>query len=85
MIIVMGKQDIIPTCIPSKDYDKENSAHKAVTTYLAAGVPAHKLVVGLAFYGRGGVVETVDDRGFNQKINATFRVGGWVYFISKTA
>lgn len=64
---------------PSKNYDKENSAHKAVTTYLAAGVPAHKLVVGLAFYGRGGVVATTDDRGFNQQINSTFRVGGYTY------
>lgn len=74
-----GKAGHHTNLFPSKDYDKENSAHKAVTTYLAAGVPAHKLVVGLAFYGRGGVVATVDDHGFNQKINSTFRVGGYTY------
>lgn len=64
---------------PSRDYDKENSAHKAVTTYMAAGVPAHKLVVGLAFYGRGGVVASTDKRGFDQKILSNFRVGGYTY------
>lgn len=64
---------------PSKNYDKENSAHKAVTTYLAAGVPAHKLVVGLAFYGKGGLVDSVADRGFQQKYNGNFRVGGYTY------
>ncbi len=52
---------------PSADYDKENSAHKSVTTYMAAGVPAHKLVVGLAFYGRGGVVGNTDNNGFKQR------------------
>jgi chitinase len=64
---------------PSVDYDKENSAHKSVTTYMAAGVPAHKLVVGLAFYGRGGIVEKTDNRGLNQKISGAFRVGGYSY------
>ena len=64
---------------PSKDYEKENSAHKAVTTYLAAGVPAHKLVVGLAFYGKGGLVDSVTNRGFAQKYTSNFRVGGYTY------
>ena len=64
---------------PSADYDKENSAHKAVTTYMAAGVPAHKLVVGLAFYGRGGVVGNTDNHGLNQKIVSPFRTGGYTY------
>lgn len=64
---------------PSKDYNKENSAHKAVTTYTAAGVPAHKLVVGLAFYGKGGVVGTTDNRGFEQQYVSNFRVGGYSF------
>lgn len=63
----------------SRDYDKENAAHKAVTTYRAAGVPAHKLVVGLAFYGRGGVVESTADHGRYQKIVSPFRAGGYTY------
>ena len=66
---------------PSADYDKEHSAHKAVTSYMAAGVPAHKLVVGVAFYGRGGVVGTTDHHGFNQKIVSTFRIGGGYTYI----
>jgi chitinase len=66
---------------PSADYDKEHSAHKAVTSYMAAGVPAHKLVVGLAFYGRGGVVGTTDKHGFDQKIVSNFRIGGGYTYI----
>jgi chitinase len=66
---------------PSSDYKKENSAHKAVNTYMAAGVPAHKLVVGLAFYGRGGVVGTTDGHGLNQKIVSNFRIGGGYTYI----
>lgn len=64
---------------PSKNYDKENSAHKAVTTFMAAGVPAHKLVVGLAFYGKGGTVDSVAGHGFQQKYTGNFRVGGYTY------
>lgn len=66
---------------PSADYDKENSAHKAVTTYMAAGVPAHKLVVGLAFYGRGGVTGTTDQHGLHQKIVSNFHIGGGYTYI----
>ncbi|RZK37464.1 MAG: glycoside hydrolase family 18 protein [Pedobacter sp.] len=36
----------------SKAYPSNNSADKAVKAYLAAGVPASKLVMGLAFYGK---------------------------------
>jgi chitinase len=46
---------------------------------MAAGVPAHKLVVGLAFYGKGGVVGTTDNKGFQQKYASNFRVGGYSY------
>lgn len=64
---------------PAADYEKENSAHKAVTTYIAAGVPAHKLVVGLAFYGKGSVVATTEKRGFGQKAVSTFHTGGYTH------
>jgi GH18 family chitinase len=36
----------------SQMHDSGNSADKAVKAYIAAGVPAHKLVMGIAFYGR---------------------------------
>lgn len=36
----------------SKAYSDGNNADKAVKAYIAAGVPAAKLVMGIAFYGR---------------------------------
>lgn len=61
------------------DYEKENSAHKAVTDFIAAGVPAAKLVVGVAFYGRGWNIDSVGNNGFNQKILSQTRTGGYTY------
>lgn len=37
---------------PSDKYENSNSASKAMQAYIAAGVPADKLVMGIAFYGR---------------------------------
>ena len=36
----------------SKTYPSNNSADKAIKAYISAGVPAHKIVMGIAFYGR---------------------------------
>jgi chitinase len=36
----------------SKAYPSDNSADKAIKAYIAAGVPASKIVMGIAFYGR---------------------------------
>jgi chitinase len=36
----------------SKKYKSQNNADNAVTLFMAAGVPADKLVMGIAFYGR---------------------------------
>jgi chitinase len=36
----------------SKHYKSQNNADNAVTLFMAAGVPANKLVMGIAFYGR---------------------------------
>ena len=63
----------------AKNFDRENSADKAIKTFLAAGVPAGKLVMGLAFYGRGWVVESLDNDGFHQKIVSSFSGGGYTY------
>ncbi|SHE71667.1 chitinase [Pedobacter caeni] len=41
---------------PSKIYPTVNSADKAISAYIAAGVPASKLVMGIAFYGRNSKV-----------------------------
>lgn len=57
----------------------ENSADKAVKDYIAAGVPASKLVVGLAFYGRAGIVESTNGHGLNQKIAGPAKGGGFTF------
>lgn len=41
----------------SKDYPEDNNADKAVKAYIAAGVPARKLVMGIAFYGRTFILQ----------------------------
>ncbi len=56
-----------------------NSVHRAVTAFMNAGVPAHKLVVGIAFYGRGGITENADNGGIHQKIVSSTHVGGYTY------
>ncbi|MFB6453888.1 glycoside hydrolase family 18 protein [Chitinophaga sp. Hz27] len=37
---------------PTKAFEKSRNADEAVQAYIAAGVPAEKLVMGIAFYGR---------------------------------
>ncbi|SKA13684.1 glycoside hydrolase family 18 protein [Sediminibacterium ginsengisoli] len=54
-----------------------NSAEKAIEAYKAAGVPAGKLVMGIAFYGRGWQLETTDQKGLQQKVTGSFRAGGF--------
>ena len=63
----------------SADSLRENSADKAVKDYMAAGVPPAKLVMGLAFYGRGGIVATTENHGLNQKIISPAKGGGFTY------
>jgi chitinase len=40
----------------SKAYKAHNNADEAVTLFMAAGVPASKLVMGIAFYGRTSIL-----------------------------
>ena len=40
----------------SKSYSAQNNANNAVTLFEAAGVPAAKLVVGIAFYGKVSIL-----------------------------
>lgn len=63
----------------STDNPNENSADKAVKAYMAAGVPPAKLVIGMAFYGRAGIVASTDNHGLNQKIVSPARGGGFTY------
>ncbi|MBO9657775.1 MAG: glycoside hydrolase family 18 protein [Chitinophagaceae bacterium] len=63
----------------STNNPNENSADKAVKDYMSAGVPASKLVVGLAFYGRAGIVESTNGNGLNQKIAGPAKGGGFTF------
>ncbi len=51
---------------PNPTDPRRSSADRAVREFLAAGVPAHKLVLGVPFYGRAWVVAKADARGLYQ-------------------
>jgi chitinase len=61
----------------SKRYQTKNYADNAVNAFMAAGVPANKLVLGLAFYGRVYNLDTTAKRGIGDKILNRDR--GWGY------
>jgi chitinase len=52
----------------SKSYPSENSADKAIKAYLAAGVPASKIVMGIAFYGRNLKLNANANKGIGDTI-----------------
>ena len=51
---------------PSPADPRQRSAHGAVRAFLAAGVPASKLVLGVPFYGRAWTVESAERDGLYQ-------------------
>ena len=55
----------------------ESSAHHSVNLFLAAGVPAEKIVMGAAFYGRGWTMPDGDNNGLNRKALKGARGGGF--------
>ncbi len=55
----------------------EPSAHRSVRIYLEAGVPAEKLVMGAAFYGRGWTLNDGGNRGLNRQALKGARGGGY--------
>lgn len=64
----------------SKKYNpKFDSADKAVNDFMAAGVPANKLVMGLAFYGRSSKVIDTSAYGLGTKTEAKMRAGGFTF------
>lgn len=61
----------------SKQYQTENYADKAVSDFIAAGVPASKLVLGVAFYGRSSRVLDITQNGLGMKRAEYIHVGGY--------
>ena len=57
----------------------QGSTDKSVKAFMAAGVPAAKLVVGLGFYGKGWEMETTNNNGLYRRVKKFVRAGGFDY------
>ena len=55
------------------------STMESIDRFRQAGVPAHKLVVGLPFYGRSWIVKSTQNQGIDQPIERVVRGGGYTY------
>lgn len=51
---------------PSKGLEGGSSVHQSVLHFMAAGVPANKIGIGAAFYGKSRETETTKKNGLNQ-------------------
>jgi chitinase len=61
----------------STDKPNENSTDRAVREYMEAGVPAAKLVVGIAFYGRSWILADAREPIMSNTVQSTTRGGGY--------
>lgn len=64
---------------PTKVYKMDNSADNAIKAYMAAGVPVHKLVMGIAFYERVFTVTDPVNKGVGDKRTAERYGRGYTY------
>ncbi|MFI5186197.1 MAG: glycoside hydrolase family 18 protein [Chitinophagales bacterium] len=55
------------------------SAHRSVQAFIAAGVPPSKIVMGIAFYGKGWQMQSADNNGLYRKTLKPARGGGYTY------
>jgi chitinase len=55
------------------------SADKSIRAFMAAGVPAAKIVIGIAFYGKGWQIQSTANNGLYQKAQQPARGGGFTY------
>jgi len=53
---------------PSRGMETGSSAHKSVMDFMEAGVPASKLGLGAAFYGKSREAESTTNNGLNQPL-----------------
>ena len=63
----------------SSDDTSQGSTDKSIKAFIAAGVPAKKLVVGMGFYGKGWEMETGDNNGLYRRVKKFSRGGGFDY------
>jgi chitinase len=64
--------------VSSGDTD-QYSAHRSVQAFIASGVPSAKIVIGMAFYGKGWQMESTDNNGLYKKALRSARGGGFTY------
>lgn len=57
----------------------QSSAHRAIQDFIAAGVPPSKIVMGIAFYGKGWQMESAENNGLYRKTLKGVRGGGFTY------
>jgi chitinase len=57
----------------------QHSAHRSIQEFIAAGVPPSKIVMGIAFYGKGWQMESGDNNGLYRKTSKGMRGGGFTY------
>jgi len=55
------------------------SAHRSIQAFIAAGVPPGKIVIGIAFYGKGWQMATPDNNGLYRKALKPARGGGFTH------
>jgi chitinase len=63
----------------SGNNNKGSSADQSIRDLITAGVPPAKLVIGVAFYGKGQIMAGTDNHGLNRKTVRTQRGGGFTY------
>jgi len=64
--------------VSSGDSD-QYSADRSIQAFIKAGVPAAKIVMGMAFYGKGWQMESADNNGLYRKALKSARGGGFTY------
>ena len=57
----------------------QSSAHRSIQKFIKAGVPPEKIVIGLAFYGKGWEMESAENNGLYRKASKSARGGGFTY------
>lgn len=55
------------------------SADRSVRAFIAAGVPSQKIVMGMAFYGKGWQMQSGDNQGLYRRSLKPARGGGFTY------